>query len=165
MARTAPAKRQQSRTRCPVSATIAIVAGRKLNAWELGGAERTTRILGGRAEAEHPHTHSLECRAFGDGPVWVCPDGEWRSPIGQYDELDWPPADLDAVTVPDRVFDRLSRRDVREVREASGERRSGRWIVCIGVWPMSDALTARLREIAAPVEVEVYPQPGQWWAA
>jgi len=34
------------------SATIAIVAGRKLDRWELGGADLVARILGGRAVAQ-----------------------------------------------------------------------------------------------------------------
>jgi hypothetical protein len=34
-----------------------------------------------------------------------------------------------------------------------------------GVWPMSDVLAVRLREIASPIAVEVYPQPGRWYAA
>jgi hypothetical protein len=112
----------------------------------------------------HPSAHALACRAVADEILWVCPEGDWRCPLGQYDELNWPPADLGAEIVPGRVFDRLARRKIPEFRAAHGERRDGRWIVCIGVWPMSDTIVARLGEIAAPVDVEVYPEPGQWWA-
>lgn len=114
---------------------------------------------------KHPHAHPLACGAIDDEILWVRPDGGWRGPIGQYDELNWPPTDLGAEIVPDRVFNRLARREIEEFREAHGERRDGRWVVCVGVWPMSDEITTRLRQIAAPVDIEVYPQPGQWHAA
>ena len=58
----------------------------------------------------------------------------------------------------------ISRREIDEVREALPERREDGWVIRIGVWPMSDALTDRLRETTAPIALEVYPQPGQWYA-
>jgi hypothetical protein len=111
------------------------------------------------------HDHPLVCRAVGGAVSWMCPDGDWRSPIGEYDEHNWPPADLDAEGVPDAVIRRIARRDIDEVRELHPERREDGWVVHVGVWPMSDSLTDRLREAAAPIAVEVHPQPGQWYAA
>lgn len=114
---------------------------------------------------QHAGTHPLACQAIDEEIFWVCPHGQWRCPVGRYDEVNWPPGDLDAEDIPDRVFDRLARREIDQLREVNGERRGGRWVVRVGVWPMSDQLTALLQQIAAPVEVEVYPRSGQWWAA
>jgi hypothetical protein len=68
---------------------------------------------------------------------------------------------LDAETVPGRVYDRLQRRHIEELRGTDGHRRDGR--VRVAVWPLADELIAPLQEIAAPVELEVFPKPGQWW--
>ena len=112
----------------------------------------------------HRQTHPLACRAV-DGEIrWACPEGDWRCPVGQYDEFDWPPVDAGAETIHNRVFDRLRRRDIEELRGAGTRCSDGRRGVCIYVWPMSEDLTARLRQIAAPVDIEVIPEPEQWWA-
>jgi hypothetical protein len=111
------------------------------------------------------HNHALLCRAGDSAVRCVCPNAEWSSPIGEYDERNWPPADLDAEDVPDRAMDRIFRRDIDALREAHHERLKDGWVIRAGVWPMTDAVTAQLREIAAPVTVEVYLQPGQWYAA
>lgn len=112
------------------------------------------------------HDHALACLAVVGGVAsWVCPGGAWSCPIGEYDESNWPPTDLDAEDVPDRVINRILRRDIKELREAHPERREDGWVILAGVWPMTDAVIARLSEIAAPVGVEAYPQPGQSYAA
>lgn len=110
---------------------------------------------------EHSDRHPLECRSVDGDVLWVCPDGHWRCPIGEYDEFNWPPRDLDDETVPGRVFDRLQRRHIEELHSVDGHRPVGR--VRVAVWPLTDELIARLQQIAAPVELEVYPEPGQWW--
>ena len=105
------------------------------------------------------HNHALVCRS-GDGAVrWVCPNAEWSSPIGEYDERNWPPADLDADDIPHRAMNRICRRDIDALREAHPERRADGWVIRVGSWLMTNAVTAQLREIAAPVAVEVYPTP------
>lgn len=111
------------------------------------------------------HDHALACRSVDGSLSWFCPVDAWRSPIGEYDERNWPPTDLTAETVPDAVFRRLSRRAIDELREALPERREDGWVIRIGVWPISDAQIDRLRDAAAPIAVEVYPQPGRWYAA
>lgn len=111
------------------------------------------------------HDHALMCRSTDGAVRWVCPDAEWSSPIGEYDERNWPPTDLDAENIPDRTMTRIFRRDIDALREAHSERREDGWVIRVGVWPMTDAVGAQLREIAAPIAVEVYPQPGQWYAA
>jgi hypothetical protein len=57
----------------------------------------------------------------------VCPNAEWSSPIGEYDERNWPPADLDADDIPDRAMNRIFRRDINALREAHPERREDGW--------------------------------------
>ncbi|MGO9959649.1 MAG: hypothetical protein ACLP50_27355 [Solirubrobacteraceae bacterium] len=111
------------------------------------------------------HDHALVCRSADGGVRWECPDVEWSSPIGEYDERNWPPADLDAEEIPDRAMTRIFRRDIDALREGHPERRKDGWVIRVGVWPMTDTVIAQLREIAAPVAVEVYPQPGRWYAA
>jgi hypothetical protein len=39
--------------------------------------------------------HALVCRSGDSAVRWVCSDAEWSSPIGDYDERNWPPADLE----------------------------------------------------------------------
>jgi hypothetical protein len=112
----------------------------------------------------HPQ-HTLICRHGEDSLDWVCPDGGWRSPVGDYDECNWPPADPGARDVPDRVFKRIARRQITEVRELVPERRDGAWVIRIGAWPVSAALERRLRDVAAPIAIELYPRPGRWYAA
>lgn len=111
------------------------------------------------------HDHALVCRSDEGAVRWECPDAGWSSPIGEYDERNWPPADVDAEEALDRAVTRIFRRDIDALREGHPERRKDGWVLCVGVWPMTDAVAAQLREIAAPVAVEVYPQPGQWYAA
>ena len=121
-----------------------------------------TQVPGCRVDS---HSHTLVCQC-GDGELrWVCPNAQWSSRIGDYDERNWPPDNLDAGDIPDRAMNRIVRRDIAALREALRERREDGWVIRIGVWPMTDAVTAQLREIAAPVAVEVYPQPGEWYAA
>jgi hypothetical protein len=111
------------------------------------------------------HAHSLPCRAGFDGASWVCPDGEWSSPVGEYEERNWPPPDLSGADIASAVAKRLSRRAITGVRTVDAYLVEDGWVVLIGVWPLSDALTAQLREAAAPFAVEVRPEPGQWFAA
>jgi hypothetical protein len=113
----------------------------------------------------HRHDHALACRVDDDEVRWVCPLGEWSSPIGEYDERNWPPVDVGSEAAADRAMTRISRRDIDALREAFPERRGDGWIVRIGAWPLTDAVVTHLSEIAAPVAVEVYPQPGRWHAA
>ena len=111
------------------------------------------------------HEHALACSCADGEVLWVCPDGQWSSPIGEYDERNWPPVDLDSEDVADRAITRISRRDIDELRVVIPERRDDGWVLCIGVWPMTDAVVTQLRDIAAPVAIEVFPQPAQWYAA
>jgi hypothetical protein len=111
------------------------------------------------------HDHALVCRSADGAVHWECPDAEWSSLIGEYDECNWPPTDLDAEDIPDRAMTRIGRRDIDALREAHPERRKDGWVIRVGVWPVTDEGAAQLREIAAPVAVEVYPQPGRWYAA
>jgi hypothetical protein len=111
------------------------------------------------------HDHALVCRSADGAVRWECPDAEWSSPIGEYDERNWPPTDLDAEDIPGRAMTRIGRRDIDALRESHPERRKDGWVICVGVWPMTDDVAAQLRDIAAPVAVEVYPQPGRWYAA
>jgi hypothetical protein len=111
------------------------------------------------------HDHALVCRSADGAVRWECPNAEWSSPIGEYDERNWPPTDLDGENIPDRAMTRIGRRDIDALREALPERRKDGWVIRVGVWPVTDEGAAQLREIAAPVAVEVYPQPGRWYAA
>jgi hypothetical protein len=43
------------------------------------------------------HEHALLPSASAGKIRWVCPDGEWQCPLGEYAELAWPHFDLDAL--------------------------------------------------------------------
>jgi hypothetical protein len=89
--------------------------------------------------------------------AWVCPDGEWRCAVGDYEECTWPP-ELDAGSMAAVLFSRLTRRGIAGVRRVGFSRRGGEWVAQVGIWPMDVALIEALRAAAAPVGVEVKPE-------
>lgn len=111
------------------------------------------------------YAHTLVCRADTNGISWVCPECEWCSPLGEYEERSWPPSDLSGGQIASAVATRLSRRGFSGVRRISAYPGEDGWVVLIGVWPVTDARTAQLREAAAPFAVEVRSEPGRWTAA
>ncbi len=103
------------------------------------------------------HDHALIGAASAREVAWVCPDGEWRCAVGDYEECTWPP-ELDAGSMAAVLFSRLTRRGIAGVRRVGFSRRGGEWVAQVGIWPMDVALIEALRAAAAPVGVEVKPE-------
>jgi hypothetical protein len=109
------------------------------------------------------HQHHLTCQASRDTTTWSCPDGQWSCPIGQYNRCSWPPKKFEDLQTS--AMNLLIDAEIEELRSGHCECRGGDWTVVLGVWPMSEALTERLRGIIAPISLELQPEPGTWWAA
>ena len=123
-------------------------------------------VFGAPVPACPVYAHTLVCRADTNGISWVCPECEWCSPLGEYEERSWPPSDLSGGQIASAVATRLSRRGFSGVRRISAYPGDDGWVVLIGVWPVSDARTAQLREASRAVRrVEVRAEPGRWTAA
>jgi hypothetical protein len=103
------------------------------------------------------HDHALVGEAGGNEIAWVCPDGEWRCAVGDYEECIWPP-ELDAGNMAAVLSSRLARRGIAGVRRLGFSRRGGDWVAELGIWPMDDNLIEAIRKAAAPVAVEVKPE-------
>lgn len=154
------------------SATIVIQTGEegrhRLALPELG-SEKSIETFIADAQAHlsevfgHPvprcprHDHALVGEASGDEIAWVCPDGEWRCALGDYEECTWPP-ELDAGNMAAVLSGRIRRRGIAGVRRVGVSRRDGEWVAQLGIWPIDDALIKELRTAAAPIAVEVEPE-------
>lgn len=103
------------------------------------------------------HDHALVGEASGRQIAWVCPDGEWRCAVGDYEECAWPP-ELDDGNMAAALSSRLTRRQIAGVRRIGGARRDGEWVAQLGIWPMDDTLIENIRRAAAPIAVEVRPE-------
>jgi hypothetical protein len=106
------------------------------------------------------HDHALVCDTTKDRFEWVCPNAAWRCAVGDYEEQAWPPKGLSVGGLAAAVSRRLQRHGIGGVRRIGVSDEGGRLVARIGVWPMSDPLTADLRHTLAPVLVEVHPKPG-----
>src|ERR1022692_4438192 len=73
------------------------------------------------------HDHALVGEASGREVAWVCPDGEWRCVVGNYEECTWPP-ELDAGNMAAALSSRLTRRGIAGVRRVGFRRRNGEWV-------------------------------------
>jgi hypothetical protein len=102
------------------------------------------------------HDHALVGNATGTTIEWVCPDGPWSCPLGDYEESIWPTG-LAAGHLAAALCARLDRRGVTGVRLVGCVERDGRWIAQVGIWPMTQSIIDAVTEAAAPIQVEVEP--------
>ena len=141
---------------------------------DLGSADSVLDVRRGRPVASQPGVYDGPCqparymitlwsvRRRRMGFEWVCPDAGWRCGVGDYEEQAWPPEGLSVGRPGRRCIAQASARHGIDGRASHrGKRRRGpRGSPGSGVWPISDALTEKLRETLAPVLVEVHPRPG-----
>lgn len=102
------------------------------------------------------HDHELVARVELGAIEWVCPDGDWHCPLGDYEENTWP-APLGAGYLAAALSARLSRRGVSGVRRIGCVQQDGQWVAQVGIWPMSASIMAAVSEAAAPIPVEFEP--------
>jgi hypothetical protein len=112
---------------------------------------RLIEVLGTPVPLCPRHEHALLPRALTGHLGWVCPDGAWSCPLGDYAELAWPHFDLDVLAPI--LAGRLQRRGIR-AWITLGVRATERGPVAdFGVPEMSDELARALRDAAAPLPV------------
>jgi hypothetical protein len=100
--------------------------------------------------------HALTGRAAGQHVTWVCPHGAWRCPLGDYEELTWPPH-LDPGNMAAALCARLARRRITGWRQIGFSRRGGGWVAEVGLWPMDPRLMEQIAAAAAPIPVAFEP--------
>ena len=103
------------------------------------------------------HAHALIGRVIDGQVVWVCPQGAWRCPLGDYEEQTWPPA-LDAGDMAATFAARLGRRGITGWRELGFSSREGRVGREVGLWPMDEDVMERISLAAAPIRAEFHPE-------
>ena len=100
------------------------------------------------------HRTGLALVRAGDGVEWCCPQGDFRSRVGDCREALWPPApDEDSMNAAPRLAERFRRRGVTGVYRFSVERRDGRLLARVQLRAEGDERA--VRTAAAPVSVEV----------
>jgi hypothetical protein len=104
------------------------------------------------------HEHAL-CGVVEGGQVWwVCPDGGWRCQLGDYDDLNWPPApDQRPGDVVAALVNRFARRGIAGWQSASPSRETAPWAVRISVWPMDETVIEQMRRAADPIALNLEP--------
>jgi hypothetical protein len=102
------------------------------------------------------HEHAL-CGVMERGQVWwVCPDGGWRCQLGDYDDLNWPPApDERPGDVVAALVNRFARRGIAGWQSVSPSRETAPWAVRISVWPMDGSVIEQMRRAADPIVLDV----------
>jgi hypothetical protein len=118
---------------------------------------RLTEVLGAPVPLCPRHQHALLPSGSAGQLMWVCPDGEWQCPLGDYAELAWPHFDLDSLAPI--LAGRLHRRGITGVATI-GVRVTERGAVAeFGVSEMSVELARALEEAAAPLPVSFHHEP------
>jgi hypothetical protein len=112
---------------------------------------RLVKVLGTPVPLCPRHEHALLPRAVAGQLGWVCPDGEWQCPLGDYAELAWPHFDV-GVLAP-ILAGRLQRRGIRGWITLGVNATERGAVANFGVPEMSDALALALRDAAAPLLV------------
>jgi hypothetical protein len=113
------------------------------------------------------HDHALIAQPGGREPSWVCPDGDARCAVGEYDELNWPPRrDDERGGVPSALVKRFARRGIAGWQRVGVSLRDGRWVARVRMWPVDADVVAQIRRATAPIEVEIEPgeepDPAAW---
>ncbi len=90
----------------------------------------------------------------GDVVDWCCPEGDFRSRVGDYQEALWPPGpDEESRNIAPMLADRFRRRRVTGVCSFGVELRDGRLVARVKLRPDGDETA--VRKAAAPLLVEV----------
>lgn len=102
------------------------------------------------------HEHGLLGIASSGQLEWVCPDGEWRCAFGDYAERTWPQLGVDGGLAP-ILAGRLERRGIAGWVTLGVTVTELGPVAEIGVREMSDELSRKLRDAAAPLPVTIRP--------
>jgi hypothetical protein len=105
------------------------------------------------------HDHALLPRVERGAIEWVCPNGEWSCPLGDYEESTWPPA-VEGGYLAAALSARLTRRSVTGVRMIGCEDRDGEPLFTVAIWPMSAAIIDAVTRAADPIPVEFEASEG-----
>lgn len=100
------------------------------------------------------HGHALDARTQGAGHEWVCPDGEWRCELGDYEERTWP--QLDGPSLAPILSRRLARRGIGSIATIAVRQTDHRLTANFGVSQVSPELVEKLRDAAAPLPIDVH---------
>lgn len=120
---------------------------------------RLTEVLGIPLPRCPRHQHALLPSASAGQLTWVCPDGEWQCPLGDYAELAWPRFDLDSLAAI--LAGRLQRRGIAGVATIGVRATAEGAVAEFGVPEMSVKLARALEEAAAPLPVQFHHEPRQ----
>jgi hypothetical protein len=112
---------------------------------------RLIEVLGAPVPLCPRHEHALLPRALTGHLGWVCPDGAWGCPLGDYAELAWPHFDLDALAPI--LAGRLQRRGIKDWITLGVKATERGPVADFGVPEMSVELARPLRDAAAPLPV------------
>jgi hypothetical protein len=103
------------------------------------------------------HGHALDARAQGTALEWVCPDGEWRCELGDYEERTWP--QLDGPSLAPILSRRLGRRGIGSITIIAVRQTDHRLTAHFGMSQVTPELVEKLRDAAAPLPIEVHHEP------
>jgi hypothetical protein len=102
------------------------------------------------------HDHALLPRLERGAIEWVCPQGTWSCPLGDYEESTWPPT-LAGGHLAAALSARLTRRSVTGVHTIGCDDRDGHPRFRVGIWPMSAEIIDLVTRAANPIPVEFEP--------
>ena len=105
------------------------------------------------------HHHALLPRLERGAIEWVCPEGTWSCPLGDYEENTWPPA-LAGGHLAAALSARLTRRSVTGVRMIGCDDRDEHPLFRVGIWPMSEEIMDPVIRAADPIPVEFEAREG-----
>jgi hypothetical protein len=108
----------------------------------------------GRPVPECPlHEHALSVRVSGGALTWICPDGQWTAPLGEYEELRWP--HFDVRSLASVLSRRLERRGITGVVTAGVRPGVDGAVAEFGVEAVTDELREAIQKAAAPLPVSL----------
>jgi hypothetical protein len=103
------------------------------------------------------HDHALLTRLERGAIEWVCPEGTWSCPLGDYEESTWPPA-LAGGPLAAALCARLTRRSVTGVHTLGCDDRDGHPVFRVGIWPMSAEIIDAVTRAADPIPIKFEPR-------
>ena len=104
------------------------------------------------------HDHTLVGVASDGTLRWVCPDGAWKCPLGEYEERTWP--QMDVTSLAPILSRRLHRRGTFPTVRTIAVTRSGDELVAdFGVTEATDDLLHILAAAAAPLRMRTHESP------